>query len=142
MTQEEKELLLKDLCARLSYRVKISVNDKVETLQGINTSDNVVEYDSFLSSDIEEVKPYLFPMSSMTKEQAKEMQEIVGSPKVACIMRKTGGLELWLDSVGTDPTIWLDTIFKVQDWLNKHHFDWRGLIPKGLANDATGLNIY
>ena len=61
MIQEHKELLLKDLCSRLPYRVKISVNDNIESLQGINVLDNVVEYGSFLSSDIEEVKPYLFP---------------------------------------------------------------------------------
>ena len=52
MTQEDKELLLKDLCERLPYRVKISVNDNIESLQGINVLDNVVEYGSFLSSSI------------------------------------------------------------------------------------------
>ena len=46
MTQEQKDLLLKDLCARLPYGVKISVDDKVETVQGINILDTVVEYDS------------------------------------------------------------------------------------------------
>ena len=78
----------------------------------------------------------------MTDKQAKEIQEIVGNPDYACIIRKIDGLELWLDSTDTDPTIWLDTIFEVQDYLNKNHFDYRGLIPMGLAIDATGLNIY
>lgn len=118
MTQEQKELLLKDLCARLPHGVKISVNDKVEILQGINTIDNVAEYDSFLSSDIEEVKPYLFPLSSMTEEQEKECQQIKHS--------------YYYD----------DDSFVLFDWYNKNHFDYRGLIPMGLANDATGLNIY
>ena len=52
MTQEEKELLIKDLCARLPYGVKMSVNDNVEVLQGINIVDNIVEYSSFLASEI------------------------------------------------------------------------------------------
>ena len=120
MTQEDKELLLKDLCARLPYRVKISVNDNIESLQGINVLDNVVEYGSFLSSNIEEVKPYLFPLSSMTEEQQKEYQYIT---------------ERWM----------YDSSYSIADsidWLNKNHFDYRGLIENGLAIDATGLNIY
>ena len=142
MKPEHKELLLKDLCARLPYRVKISVNNNIESLQGINVLDNVVEYGSFLSSNIEEVKPYLFPLSSMTEEQEKEIQEITGNPDYACIIRKTDGLELWLNFIDTDPTISLDAIFEVQDYLNKNHFDYRGLIPMRLAIDATNLNIY
>ena len=98
-----------------------------------------IENGSVYSNDY---KPYLFPLSSMTDKQAKEMQEIIGNPNYACIMRKTGGLELWLESVDTDPTIWLDTIFEVQDWLNKNHFDYRNLIDKNLAIDCTNLNIY
>ncbi len=72
MTQEDRELLLKDLSSRLPHGVKISVDNRIETLQGINVSDNVVEYGSFLSSDIEEVKPYLFPLSSITEEEKEE----------------------------------------------------------------------
>ena len=120
MTQEHKELLLKDLCERLPYRVKISVNDNIESLQGINVLDNVVEYGSFLSSDIEEVKPYLFPMSSMTEEQQKEYQYIT---------------ERWM----------YDSSYSIADsidWLNKNHFDYRNLINKNLAIDCTNLNIY
>ena len=120
MTQEDKELLLKDLCARLPYRVKISVNDNIESLQGINILDNVVEYGSFLSSDIEEVKPYLFPLSSMTEEQKQEYQHIT---------------ERWM----------YDSSYSIADsidWLNKNHFDYRNLINKNLAIDCTNLNIY
>lgn len=114
MTQENKELLLNDLCARLQYGVKISVNDKIESLQGINVLDNVVEYGSFLSSDIEEVKPYLLPLSSMTEEQKQEYQYIT---------------ERWM----------YDSSYSIGDsidWLNKNHFDYRGLIEKGLAIEA------
>ena len=119
MTQEHKELLLKDLCARLPYRVKISVKDNIESLQGINVLDNVVEYGSFLSSDIEEVKPYLFPMSSMTEEQEEEYNDL-NSYELGCFPHTEGAL----------------------DYLIKNYFDYRGLIEKSLALDATGLNIY
>ena len=124
MTQKDKELLLKDLCARLPFKVKISVNDKIESLQGINILDNVVEYGSFLSCNIEEVKPYLRPMSSMTDEEKLEY-------------RKTQ----WMYQADYCAPEYFDDIDSY-DWLNKNHFDYRGLIEKGLAIDATGLNIY
>ena len=114
MTQENKELLLKDLCARLPYGVKMSVNDNVEVLQGIHTVDNIVQYSSFLASEIECCKPYLFPLLSMTEEEriAISTEFAYGQPQ------------------------------KAIDILNKRHIDYRGLIEKGLAIDATGLNIY
>ena len=119
MTQEHKELLLKDLCERLPYGVKISVNNNIESLQGINVLDNVVEYGSFLSSDIEEVKPYLFPLSSMTEEQEEEYNDL-NSYELGCFPHTEGAL----------------------DYLIKNHFDYRGLIEKSLALDATVLDIY
>lgn len=148
MTQEHKELLLKDLCARLPYGVIVVtpkgrgyVCDINLTIFGCELGVNIdpLIRDTF---SINDVKPYLLPMSSMTGKQAKEIQEIIGNPDYACIIRKTDGLELWLDSVDTDPTIWLDAIFEVQDYLNKNHFDYRKLIDEGLAINATGLNIY
>lgn len=116
MLQEQKELLLKDLCARLPYGVKISVNNKIETLEGVHVLDAVAEYDSCLSSDVEEIKPYLFPLSGMTEEQQIDLTKFVANG------------------------IYGENI--VYDWYNKNHFDYRGLIPLGLANDATDLNIY
>lgn len=129
MTQEQKDLLFKDLSGRLPYEVKISVNDKVETLQGINILDNVVEYDSCLSSDIEEVKPYLFPLSSMTEEQRKEYDKIIyHSVELHC--------ERYYDVID------VDSCDELHDFYHKNHFDYRGLIPMGLAIDCTNLNIY
>ena len=119
MTQEEKDLLLKDLCARLPYGVKMSVNDRVEVLQGINTVDNIVEYSSFLASEIECCKPYLFPLSSMTEEQEKEYNNL-NCYELGCFPHSEEAL----------------------DFLTKNHFDYRYLIEKGLAIDATGLGIY
>lgn len=121
MTQEEKDLLLKDLCARLPYGIKILVNDKVEIVQGVNVLDNVIEYDSCLSSEVEEVKPYLFPLSSMTEEQYKEYTDMGYSVT-----------ERW----------WSMANYHQIEWLNKNHFDYRGLIEKKLAINATGLSIY
>ena len=145
MKQEHKELLLRDLCARLPYGIKASyygADEECETCDEVyGVAFDYVEIGQY-SLPIERIKPYLFPLSSMTDKQEKEIQEIVGNPNNACIIRKTDGLELWLDYIDTDPTICLDTIFEVKDYLNKKHFDYRGLIEKGLAIDATGLNIY
>ena len=134
MKTEDKQLLIEDLCARLSYGVKISVNDKVETLQGINIPDNIVEYDSFLASDIEEVRPYLFPMSSMTEEQRLEVEILTNG---------TIGIDqdsIW-DLTGYSE-LNISTTLEIIQWLYKNHFDYRGLIDKDLAIDATGKNIY
>lgn len=149
MTQEHKELLLKDLCARLPYRIKFlreSWNYEWDQELSVIEVLEDIDKDGYINKtkvyNVEDIKPYLFPLSSMTDKQEKEIQEIVGNPDNACIIRKTDGLELWLDFIDTDPTIWVDTIFEVQDYLNKNHFDYRGLIPMGLAIDATNLNIY
>lgn len=122
MTQEEKNLLLKDLCARLPYKVMAQYydpEDECETwdeIEGIESSE-YVEIGQY-SLSIEKVKPYLFPMSSMTEEQEKEYLNTCN---------------------GYCTYYWTDETF---DWLNENHFDYRGLIPMGLANDATELNIY
>lgn len=133
MTQNEKELLLNDLSARLSHGVKISVNDNVETLEGINVPDDIAEYGSFLASDIEEVKPYLFPISSLTNEQR------VDFPFESSLLNAfvNGYISLFEDEELT-----VDDIIRMMDWFNKKHIDYRGLIPMGLAIDASNLNIY
>lgn len=124
MTQEDKELLLKDLCARLPYGVVIHFDEKTdqddERLYGMRENGGkLLINDAFY---IEEIKPYLFPLSSMTKEQKKEYAHIlVMSSNLACSQL-----------IGET----------TQDWFNKNHFDYRGLIPMGLAEDATDKNIY
>ena len=126
MTQENKELLFKDLCARLPYGVKFlreSWNFEWDQELSVIEVLEDIDKDSYINNtkvySIEDIKPYLLPLSSMTDKQAKEIQEIVGNPDNACIIRKTDGLELWLNSIDTDPTIWVDTIFEVQDYLKK-----------------------
>ena len=122
MTQEDKEILLKDLFARLPYGVKIKLTWWVMG-EGtyINTTLEPDHIEQLLNDEDgdTEIKPYLRPMSSMTEEE-KLMYE---------------GL-----MIGTDNNI--PYILDVIDWLNVHHFDYRDLIEKGLAIDATGLNIY
>ena len=136
MTQEEKDLLLKDLCARLPYGIKISkvIGDLVSEprlIRSINLNNIIVEDGEFEDGtpdidvwNYEDIKPYLFPLSSMT-----EGQEIEYDATFATIIYEDGRK----DSAMTDKSF---------DWLNANHFDYRGLIPMGLANDATNKNIY
>lgn len=134
MKQGNKELLLKDLSARLSYGVKFPTIERSETVLFIDTSDNEVWING---TNINDVKPYLFPISSMTEEQKYECFK--GTPleidKYGSIAVKDN---LYGGSHYTDLEIYLEVIV----WLLKNHFDIYGLIPKGLAIDATGLNIY
>ena len=131
MTQEEKELLLiKDLCARLPYGVECKDDNTnvTGTLSQIGLHYNMCALDKDDGESeycyIPNCKPYLFPLSSMTEEQ-----EIEYDATFDTIVYDNGKK----DSVMT---------YKSFDWLNANHFDFRGLIPMRLANDATGLNIY
>ena len=141
MTQEDKELLLKDLCARLPYGVKYYCSDikNVWKLNAILTKrqDDDVFLDIYNLLDL--CKPYLFPLSSIKEEQWRELFEIAGYE----VREEDCGRHTemyYYDMVGHNNTLYpnCDDI----DWLNAHHFDYRGLIEKGLAIDATGLNIY
>lgn len=122
MTQEDKELLLKDICARLPYGVVIHFDEKTdqddERLYGMRENGG-----KFLINDafyIEEVKPYLLPMSSMTEKQRREQ-------------------EAYFICIKHDMSF---SICRYMEWCYKNHLDVNGLIGKGLALDATGLNIY
>ena len=123
MTQEDKELLLKDLCARLPYGVKIQVPYEDgsgyfdETVWEVN-NDGPFHVNGW-GIEYEYVKPYLFPLSSMTEEQEKEYNDL-NCYELGCFPHTEDAL----------------------DYLIKNHFDFRCLIPKGLAIDATGLDIY
>ena len=124
MTQENKELLLKDLCARLPYEVKVKFYDHwVDEYE-------IIPLTAKLLSDtvyIGDIKPYLFPLSSMTTEQRYELHDLIHNLNVLALNGEIGD--------------WVVSSSEI-DWYNKNHFDYRGLIPKGLAIDATGLNIY
>ena len=142
MTREDKELLLKALCARLPYGVKVeSVFINPDTKEHKSCGIEVFDATSILMirDGLGEFKPYLFPLSSMTEEQWRELFETAGYEvrEVDC-GRHTE--MFYYDMVGHENTLYpnCDAI----DWLNSHHFDYRGLIPMGIAIDATGLNIY
>ena len=122
MTQENKELLLKDLGARLLYHPIVHIHDL-----------DVIDYDNYLYPDYLEkmmsysikLKPYLRPLSSITPEEKK-------------YIKYKWGYSDWdtlndflnyslIDTCDAESFI---------DWLNAHHFDYRGLIEKGLALEA------
>lgn len=144
MTQEDKELLLKDLCARLPYGVKCIVT-KSRTEEGqkgdvgkigwvsLEGVDCIGDREPFFS-EFGNFKPYLIPLSSMTEDQYIEF--IIASGWNCDITDIRRGKFPCISYIG------LDYIYNTIDWFNKNHFDYRGLIKKGLAIDATGLNIY
>ena len=133
MTQEDKELLLKDLSARLPHGIKFPMmcwdEETGETLRPVTLySISKDGYCQVLEDDyspyIDESKPYLFPTSSMTEEQTQELESLMEIITIPA----------WGEILSPTPEYY--------DFLNKNHFDYRGLIDKGLAIDATGLNIY
>ena len=152
MTQENKNLLLKDISARLPYGVIVEtpkgkghVCDINLTIFGIEIGVNInpTIRDTF---DIEDIQPYLYPLSSMTEEQ---MEELKGLCNMYIPERFNyddyhpyayRGIKVLYKHV--DYNYKFDFKMDVIDWFNKNHFDYRGLIPKGLAIDATGLHIY
>lgn len=151
MKQEDKKLLLKDLCARLPYGVKVNYNEEVCTIDSIgndselllknNDGEIVPKWGDSLFISIEKCKPYLFPLSSMTEEQLNDfyatIRPVIEEALDAYKDDKTeykGERPITLKDIKTD--------IVAVNWMLKNHFDMNGLIPKGLAIDATGLNIY
>ena len=132
----DKELLLKDLCARLPYGVKVNGvfltydKDKDKILY----KECVKELNYSHLSRYWTLKPYLFPLSSMTEEQQKEAN-IFDDMDMDILSENLGRNHRNKTNIPT-------ATYNYIDWLNKNHFDYRGLIEKGLAIDATGLNIY
>lgn len=134
MTQEQKDLLLKDLCARLPY--KLYVEDEYGDILCLDYTD--LHFENYFNAILEgNVKPYLFPLSSMTEEQYDEFEKIVSDDYLENI-QITKEMRERVDFITHFPIYCPNVI----DWFNKNHFDYRGLIPKDLAIDATGLNIY
>lgn len=148
MTQKEKELLIKDLCMRLLYGVKAYVKnwskldrkwyEGVYTVESIHPSLNDIlvcsergSVEVILGYDDYEIKPYLFPLSSMTEEQKKEYNR-------------------WKHEIPVCHYEYGDVVEEVElfdspesfEYLIENNFDCHGLIPMGLAEDATNLNVY
>lgn len=144
MTQEEKQLLLKDLSARLSYGVKIKYlywdEDKgceypvPMILDDIN-SDGYIRFHGDIKEEegrgyILTYLPYLRLMSSMTEEEKKELKEEHKKDETAYaeVLEKI--------SKGDESARGTAIPHFAADWCNAHHFDYRGLIDKGLALEA------
>ena len=138
MTQSEKDLLLKDLCSRLPYKVKVqdtyykSLEPAAIWLLDLHAQKVRMFADEGYQS-IEYIKPYLFPISSITEEQWKEITDIQIKESLKSIDSNNDYMSNPLFSIGD---------LKTLDWCYANHIDYRGLIPMGLAIDATGLNIY
>lgn len=136
MTQEQNTLLLKDISARLPYNPMVEYKGEIYNVLGI-TVGRLVLCKPFMSCAlneyplVEEVKLYLYPLSSMTEEQKKEYN-------------------FWKHDVPVCHYEYGDVIEEQEllespesfNYLIENHFDYYGLIPMGLAKDATGLNIY
>ena len=137
MTQEDKELLLKDLCGRVPYRVKCKYDDRliVNTLSVDFFWEKIEGYERYVNCtrkyDVENIKPYLFPLSSMTEEQRQEYTYIVNyiSPD---------DTDNWKEG----EFIYVEQFTQLMHFYHINHLDYMGLIPKGLAIDATNLNVY
>ena len=129
MTQEEKILLLKDLCARLPYHVNVKVwlTDGTTEEGPLDLEHNYCDVlqDAFYFGVIKDIKPYLRPMSSMTDDERKEYNSFIG------------GIEPFNSDFSAyskeNKFVYEFDIKNYIDWLNAHNFDYRGLIPMGLA---------
>ena len=129
MTKEEKQLLLKDLCSRIPYRTFVQLNpgayNKPETciLTGVHGEKVHLNVDSD-PFRIDHIKPHLRPMSSMTEEENEELKY-----EIELELQALEGEE------GHNTVSAAPAAFEI-DFYNKHHFDYRGLIRKGLALEA------
>lgn len=150
MTNEE--LILKDLTARLPYNVKFPIidwDDDIQeevqvdaTLYSINKDGYVRALESDYEFDITSIKPYLFPLSNMTDEMLEELNTN-GFFKYRDSITNVSHLES-NGKVSEEIYTYIDieTISFLMEFFYSHHIDFRGLIEKGLAIDATGLGIY
>jgi hypothetical protein len=158
MTSEQKELLLKDLCARLPYGVKVEAHGLLKTisddnrgpinahvLNGLNLGDYFKTYSIdciekvplFDRKGVCNIKPYLFPLSSMTEEQWADTP-YANLNKFTFDSFKCGCSTLAFETYEVN----LNYVVEFINWCYKNHFDIGGLISKGLAIDCTCLNIY
>ena len=156
MTQADKKLLLKDLCARLPYGVKVKVLNEdilrydysseeggfIKGIENINDGLFVIKCreDGYVLS-YDEFKPYLLPLSSIT-EMLEELNTI-GFFKYCDTIANVSHLE---SKNGVSEEIYtyidIESISGLMNFFHSHHIDYRGLIEKGLAIDATGLDVY
>lgn len=140
MNEQYRELLFIDLCGRIPYKVRMFEIEPINDIQSNLTLLSVTNKESVIcitpsggviGSSIDAFKPYLFPLSSMTEEQKDNCP--IGETNLNIIKSNTG--------YGIIEIPWR-LLYIFIEWCNKNHFDYRGLIEKGLAIDCTNLNIY
>ena len=129
MTQEDKDLLLKDLCARLPYGVKMNhiADEEICPLTLVGIAKDMITLQGgggYACTCVEDYTPYLFPLSSMTEEQKREFDM---------------SMDMGYASAYNAEINWANRMI---DFFHKNHLDYRGLIERGLAIDATNKNIY
>ena len=146
MKQDNINLVLKDLSGRLPYKPKFKFGNNVYTLYGIDYCvDDDGKWVHCLCSkgiapmEIHLCQPYLFPLSSITEEQFYDFycRFIENDIDYADFKEYYVDGNMWHELLTT-----IDDCDGVVDWFNERHIDYRGLIPNGLAKDATGLGIY
>ncbi len=155
MTQEDKNLLLRDLCGRLPYGVKLQKSNEqniIVDLYAINLNNYTIDFYTYKGksltigntsklarSGILLYKPCLFPMSSLTEEQYNSLHELGilnnCSHSYEYVNPHIHGVSFIFKEFKTYS-------LELIEWLLKNHFDIYGLIPMNLAIDATNLNIY
>ena len=147
MEQKNKDLLIRDLCARLPYGVKAVLkrtNCHKSTKHKVNEKDiysfrtgKPLEEDygqhDYYKVVVTDIKPYLFPMSSLTEKQKKYITDRWGINE---------DFDFEIDPNWGNFSIELGEVVGFINWCYENHFDINSLIPRELANDATGLNIY
>ena len=126
-----KEKLIRDLCARLPYGVKVLYDNKVFSIDYVSSIHEEIKLDTRdnYTINVSDVKPYLFPLSSMNEEQKKEYRKVCELDTEILSKHPMDGTPF-------------PALYNSQDWLNKNNFDFRGLIEESLALDATNLGIY
>lgn len=135
LTKKDKELVLSDISARLPYG--IFVKDNHESLDG-----KPIIYTLDYHPWIDTCKPFLRPLSSMTEDERKELSDLINKEinsnddDFPFSLYGTTGIKC---NLGGD-RFYFDEMITVYDWLNAHHFDYRGLIEKGLAIKVTEDN--
>lgn len=137
MTQEHKELLLKDLCSRLPYGVKLqsySYEEDIETIETLREIDSDGYISTLECDTLKNIsKPYLFPLSNMSEEQKRYINDRWGINE---------DFDFEIDPLWGKYFVDLGDAVGFINWCYENHIDINNLIPKGLAIDATNLNIY
>ena len=150
MNEDDKKIVLTDICGRLPYNVWVQIHDTfpytrlpyktvelniksfTKLITGV-TEDRLLKRILKERPEYLEVKPYLRPLSSMTDEELKDLQKYSGLEYDQLFVNEYGNnswLDFYLEEIPSE------VLILVFDWLNSHHFDYRHLIEKGLALEA------